>query len=421
MKKRILLVAIICLLVIPLFAGGSSEKSGEEGGAEKFVKIGVLASLTGTVSVAEGVELVNGVQMAIDELNAAGGIAGYKFKMVTGDVQNSTADVVATVVERFFGDRDVVGVICNQAAPSNFEIEMMAEQDMPYIIGSNSQQTKDIISPDPGKYMTVWSTAPIYDAYNTELVPVVKGLVDEGLLRLPNKKIAIITPDDAGYCQGIAEGLAKSFTADGWQVSNYDIIPFGEVNDFRGFLGKVRANPPAIVVNTDYQVGNEATFMLQFLENPTNSLLFIQYAPSVPEFVDLTKGKSTGVIYSLLGGILDTPSNPRAAELLKRYKDKYGVETGMQGVAGYERMMLYADALRKVGDPYDRLAVGKAIGQIDKQTAMGRLYFDQTTHLAVQGNDAIPIQFFQIQDGKRILFYPSQYADGKFIQPPWMK
>jgi len=421
MKKGFFLIAILCFLVSPLFAGGASEGTEEKSDSEKIVKIGVLASLTGTVSVAEGVELVNGVQMAIDELNAAGGVAGYKFEMVTGDVQNSTADVVATAVERFLGDPKVVCVISNQAAPSNFEIEMMAENDMPYIIGANSQQTEDIVSPDPDNYMTVWSTAPSYDAYNTELVPVVKGLEDKGLLNLPNEKIAIITPDDNGYCQGIAEGLAESFSNDGWEVSNYDVIPFGEVNDFRGFLGKVRSNPPAIVVNTDYQVGNEATFMLQFLEDPTNSLLFIQYAPSVPEFVDLTREKSTGVIYSLLGGILDTPSNPRAAEIIQMYKDKYGEETGMQGVAGYERMMVYADALEKVGNPYDRLAVGKAIGQTDKQTAMGRLYFDPATHLAVQGNDAIPIQFFQIQDGERILFYPEQYADGTFIQPPWMK
>ena len=45
-----------------------------------------------------------------------------------------------------------------------------------------------------------------------------------------------------------------------------------------------------------------ASFLNQFMEQPTKSLLFLQYAPSVPEFVTLTGKKSDGVIYDLLGG-----------------------------------------------------------------------------------------------------------------------
>jgi branched-chain amino acid transport system substrate-binding protein len=39
----------------------------------------------------------------------------------------------------------------------------------------------------------------------------------------------------------------------------------------------------------------------------------------------------------------------------------------------------------------------------------------------VQGDDAIPIQFFQLWDGKRVLFYPAAYSTGEFRMPPWMK
>ena len=99
-------------------------------------------------------------------------------------------------------------------------------------------------------------------------------------------------------------------------MTENDLLPFGEINDWRAFLSKVRNNPPAVLINTDYVSANAATFMSQFMEDPTNSLVFIQYAPSVPEFLDLTKEKSSGVVYNLLGGVLNTPSNPRAAEVL---------------------------------------------------------------------------------------------------------
>ncbi|MGY4473725.1 hypothetical protein [Bradyrhizobium sp. USDA 3364] len=83
--------------------------------------------------------------------------------------------------------------------------------------------------------------------------------------------------------------------------------------------------------------------------------------------------------------------------------------------------MLYADALKKVGDPKKRLAIGKAIGETSKLTAQGRLSFDPKTHLAVQSDDGFPIQFYQVWDGKRVLFSPQQHADGEFRMPPWMK
>jgi branched-chain amino acid transport system substrate-binding protein len=297
---------------------------------------------------------------------------------------------------------------------------MMAEQEMPYLIAANSAQTRDIIAPAPDKFPTVWSLTPSYDAYNTEMVPVIKGLQDSGKLKLANNKVALISSDNP-YSKTIMEGLKASFEAAGWTVTSADLLPFGEINDWRAFLARVRQDSPALVINTDYQPGNAAKFLTQFLEQPTNSLVFIQYAPSVPEFLDLTKERATGIVYNLLGGVLNTPKNPRAAEVSGKYKAKYGNEPGSYGPALYEEVYIYADALKKVGDPTKRLEIGKAMGETQKQIASGMLKFDPKTHLAVQGNDAIPIQFFQIWDGERILFYPTDYASGEFRSPPWMK
>lgn len=51
----------------------------------------------------------------------------------------------------------------------------------------------------------------------------------------------------------------------------------------------------------------------------------------------------------------------------------------------------------------------------------GHIVFDPATHLAKQGNDFVPIQFYQIWNGDRVLFYPPAYATGEFRKPPWMK
>ncbi|WP_333826537.1 ABC transporter substrate-binding protein [Pararhodobacter sp.] len=383
------------------------------------VKIGVLAPLSGAAA-ADGQEYVNGVQLAVDELNAQGGVAGHTFEVVVGDVGDASADAVATATRRLLSDRDMGAILTGYASNSNFEIEMMAEQEMVYLLSANSAQTEAIIAEDPEFFRTVWSFTPSYDAYETGVLPVIERLESEGNLTLPNRKIAIVSSDNP-YSRTIAEGLTASFEAGGWEITQNQLLPFGEINDWRGFLAQVRQDPPALLVNTDYLPGNAATFMSQFMENPTNSLVFIQYAPSVPEFLELTRGVSNGVVYNLLGGTLNTPTNPRAQEVVDRYLEAYGNEPGVYGIALYEQMMFYADALEAVGDPADRLAIGEWIGSANKQTAMGRIHFDQETHLAVQGDDGIPLQFFQIVEGERILFSPDEYATGSFMTPPWME
>ncbi len=387
--------------------------------ANKIAKIGVLAPMSGGAA-ADGEETLRGVKMAVEEINAAGGIAGYDFEVVLGDVKDQTSDAVVSAFERLNGTEHLDVILTGYATQSNFEIEYMAEANMVYMLAGNSNQTRAMVEKDPGKFSTIWSFTPSFDAYETELLPVVQGLADSGKLKLSNNKIAIVSSDNA-YSKSIYAGIKKSFKAAGWEVTVDEIVPSGEINDWRSLLTKVRNDPPAVIVNTDWMPSNAATFVSQFMEKPTDSLVFIQYGPSVPEFLKLTKEKSTGVVYNMLGGPLMSPKNPRAAEIGKKFKEKYGQESGGYGTGLYEMAMIYFDAVRKVGDPSDRSAIAKAIGETDKQVTIGRVKFDPKTHLSMQGNDYVPIQFYQIWDGKRTLFYPNKYSTGEFKAPPWMK
>ncbi|MEM1288597.1 MAG: ABC transporter substrate-binding protein [Pseudomonadota bacterium] len=385
---------------------------------DNVVKIGVMVPFTGAAA-ADGEEALRGVTLAVEEMNAAGGVAGYTFEVVTADT-GETAATATTAFQRLTGDPDVQVVLTGYATSSNFEIELMAEVGMPYILAANSQQTADIIAPDPDAFGTVWSLTPSYNAYNTDLVPVINQLVEAGSLTLPNREVALITSDNP-YSRTIYEGLKEAFIADGWEITADEIVPSGEINDWRAFLTRVRSDPPAILINTDWLPPNAATFVTQFAEQPTNSLVFIQYAPSVPEFIELTADNSTGIVYNLLGGVLDTPANPRADEIQEKFSARWEVESGTYGIALYEQTYIYFDALAQVGDPTDWPAIGAAIGSTDKQTAQGRVIFDPDTHLARQGDDFIPIQFYQIWEGERVLFSPEGYSTGEFRMPPWMQ
>ncbi len=123
--------------------------------------------------------------------------------------------------------------------------------------------------------------------------PAVEALAERAGITLRDKSVAIISSDNA-YSKTISEGMKVSFAEGGWTVVVDELVPFGEVGDWRAILAKVRETNPDLVINTDYLPGNSALFLTQFLEEPTNSLVFLQYAPSVPEFVTLTGDKSVG-------------------------------------------------------------------------------------------------------------------------------
>ena len=386
--------------------------------ASETLKIGVLAPLSGNAA-ADGQEMVRGAQMAVDELNAAGGVLGFQFEVAVGDTKDQNSDAVTAAFERLSGDKQVQVMMTGYASGSNFEIQSMGEDNMPYLISANSAQTRDIISKDPTSYPTVWSLTPSYDAYETGVLPMLEKLEKDGKLAFKTKKLALIGSDNP-YSKTIYNGIKKSFTGAGWTITVDEMVPFGQVNDWRAILAKVRSDPPDVVINTDYLPANEATFLQQYLETPTNSLLFMQYAPSVPEFVKLTADKSTGVLYDLLAGPILSPKNLRAKEIGDKFKAKFGVESGTYGISLYEEVMIYVDALKKVGKPDDHAAIGAALGSTDKQTALGRIVFDPATHLAKQGDDYVPLQFYQLRQGERVMLSPPVYATGTFELPPWM-
>jgi branched-chain amino acid transport system substrate-binding protein len=399
--------------------GAMAVAAAVSGAAADVVKIGVLAPLTGTMA-SDGADFVKGAQAAIDEQNAKGGVKGHTFEMVTADVKDESPDNVSSAVQRLLATDGVQAVLTGYASLSLFEVDLFADADMPYLSSGPSGSFSGIVAKAPDKYTCCWSLSPSYKGYETDVLPLVEKLSTYGIFKIRNKKLAMISSDNP-YSKAISEGMKASFTKAGWTVTVDEMVPFGQVNDWRASLAKVRQDPPDLVVNTDYQPGNSALFLKQFLDEPTQSLVFLQYAPSVPEFVDLTKAQSTGVLYNLIGGPIDSPGWPRGQQVQAMLTKKFGTAPGVYGAALYEEANIYFRALDTVGDPTNHEAIGKAIGAETFDTAPGPLAFDPKTHLALQDNDHIPVTFWQIWDGKRALIAPAKYATGTFQLPPWIK
>jgi branched-chain amino acid transport system substrate-binding protein len=385
----------------------------------KTANIGILVPVTGAFA-ADAKDVVNAGTMAMNDLNAAGGVCGgkarYIFKPVVADTENQRADAVISGFKRLSTTSDLNFVMTAYASTSNFEETLMSRANMPYLISANAAQTRGIIAKNPSKYPTVWSRVPSYDAYSTALPHLLEQWGKQGKLKLGNRTAYIISSDDP-YGSTIAKGLRAEFQKLHWKITGYETVPAFTVTDWHAALGRIRANPPTIVILTDSAPPIDAAFQNQFMQNPVNSLVFLQYGPSVPEFTKLAQKNANGIIYNLLGGAIPTLAS--AQQIESEYQKKYG-NGGYFSVIAYNEVMLYAYCVKQVGDPTDRTAIGKCLGTLDIKTPAGRLVFDQQTHLAKEGDNYMPILFFQIQNGKREVISPDKYASASVMPPPWM-
>ncbi len=385
---------------------------------DKTLTLGVLGAFAGPFA-ADAVEGYNGAALAAKEINAAGGVAGYMFEVEKFDTKEMTPDAVLTAVERLKATDNLGAIVTPFGSLSGFEMDYVAEIGVPYMVAANSNQYRSIIQEDPDFYKNVWSLAPSYDAYQTELPKVIEAMIESGSFAPGDKTYAIIGSDNP-YSMPIYEGLKVAMDDMGWTMTFDDVVPPVEINDWRVMLSQIRENPPAVIINTEASSSNAASFMNQFMEDPTDSLLFIQYAPSVPEFVDLTKDNSTGVLYNMLGGPISGEVRPRTKEIGDKYKAEYGYDSSIYGYICYEMVYLYADLLEKIGDPMDYAAINAELAMTDKEMVHGRVKFDPATHLSIQGDGYLPIQFYQIWEGERITIHPQEFATGESQTPPWM-
>jgi branched-chain amino acid transport system substrate-binding protein len=103
--KRVIGIVLTAFLALPLFAGGGADKGGP---ASKTIRLGVLAPLTGTnAEYGKGFQV--GMQMAVDRINAAGGVNGYTLELIIRDSKGDPKE--SSDLCRQFADNDEIYAI----------------------------------------------------------------------------------------------------------------------------------------------------------------------------------------------------------------------------------------------------------------------------------------------------------------------
>lgn len=293
------------------------------------IKIGLVASQSGELRP-WGIDSINGAKLAVEEVNAAGGINGKKVELLIGDSQ-SKAEQGKSAAERLISE-GVLGLLGEVASGITIQMGQSAfEKGIPVVaIGATKTDLTDI-------------GANIFRVCYTDAFqgPVMATFAFEEL-RL--RKVAIMTDLKAPYSVGLSESFRKKFEELGGQVVGEEKYEGGNT-DFRGQLTKIKDLAPDGMFLSGYfnEVGPIA-----------------RQARELGITVPLLGGDgwdSSEILQSggdaIVGGFFCNHYNNREARpevkaFLDKWKAKYGGEPGTtMGALGYDATMLMIDALKR--------------------------------------------------------------------------
>ena len=414
-KRSGLLVAAIVVLALAVTlvggaCGGSEDTSAD--GTEEPILVGGIVPLTGAYA-ADGLMQKRGLEMAVADLNASGGVLGRPVKLELFDVQDQLPENIKASADYLLGKKKVDAVFDGYAGYGPEWLEFGAKSDVPFIRGDGSARMAAMVAAEPETY---WNTFGVYQTEAEYGARAAKSLLSfEEDYEFPNNKIAMIHGDiewDLKYTEGIAE----VFKAAGWEVVLDETVPYG-TTDWGPVLTKLRAVDPAVVTCSVLSVQDISAFVKQFMQDPTSSLLDISYMNSFPEVREAVGPEIAGV----MGYVTSRFLGPEHEEWLARYEEMFG-EPYVQHLiipGMYDEVMIWAAAVNAVGDPKDYKAIADYIRTNPYSGLQGTYDFNnpgQTAHETPE----LPIGYCQAQaDGSLLFFGTDEFIFPPYITPAW--
>ncbi len=295
------------------------------------IKIGLFADLTGQTS-AFGQSSKNGAQLAVDEINAAGGVVGKKLEMVIEDDQGRP-EQAKTVVSKLI-NQDKVQVILGEAASTNSlaAAPVAQEAKIPMIThASTNEQVTQV-----GNYI-----------FRICFIDSFQGSVMAKFAanNLKAKTAAIIGDVNSTYSKGLTEVFEKEFTNLGGKIVSKQSYTQNDP-DFKGQLTTVRALNPDVIYIPGYY-GQVGIIAKQARELGMTMPLLGGDGWDAPEIWKLGgEGLKNTFISNHYAS--DNPA-PEVQNFVKSYKERYGVQPDSMAVLAYDAVKLLADAVKRAG------------------------------------------------------------------------
>jgi urea transport system substrate-binding protein len=366
LSRRLACAAVAAGLILGACGGGGDDAatpagdvSGEVTG--DTVKVGVLQSLSGTMSISE-VAVKNSELLAIKEINAAGGVLGKKIKPIVEDGE-SKPEVFAQKIEKLITTDKVAVVFGGWTSASRKAMK-------PVVEGANGLLFYPVqyegLEVSPNIFYTGATT-------NQQIVPALDYMKEQGLTRV------YLVGSDYAFPRTANKEIKAYAKANGLEILGEDYLQLGDTN-VQGIVQKVLAAKPQVVFNTLNGDSNVSFFKeLKAKGNTPDKIQTVS--------VSIAEEEVGGVgVDNLLGHLVawnyyQTTGGEKNAKFVEAFKAEYGAEknTADPIEAGYNSVYIWKAAVEKAGS-FDVKKVTAAAGGLELDTPEGLLTVHPTNH-----------------------------------------
>lgn len=372
---------------------------------------------------ADGEQMQNGSGLAIEEINSAGGIAGRKIDRIVIDADVASPEGVTTAFRKLVSsnvDAFVVGYL-QVDAPS---YDIAAAYGAPYLHGNTIEAGVARVRANPQKYYNIFNVDSTEVHYGKNMPLFLDRLAKTGQWA-PKTKTVHFIQGDLAYSQTISQAAQAAFKAAGWKSMGVEKV-VTPINDWGPVISKLHSGPAAVIMNCHPAPADLAAFIKQFNANPTDSLVYMQYGPSIPQFLQLAGAAANGSIWSTVVG---TPNDVIGLDFQKKYQARFKKPAGFANAGQcYDEVNMLARAWAMVGDPRNFKAVCNVLRTQIHRGVSGSFWLNHPG----QSNWLYPFEtedsslgephlFFQIQNQKQKIIFPPLYADTTFKKAPYQK
>jgi branched-chain amino acid transport system substrate-binding protein len=330
--------------------------SGCGGGDDNTTPVAVVGPITGQYA-SFGAQMKNGGEMAVADINEAGGVLGKKLDLSIGDDACDPKQAVAVANQMTAGGAKLVaGHYCSGSSiPAS---KVYADGDMVQIspASTNPTFTDDRAGPN------IYRVCGRDDQQG--------GIAGKYLAaNFADKNIAFVD-DKTAYGKGLAAETKKAMGEAGKQAAMEESITAGE-KDYSALVSKLKQANIDVIYFGGYHT--EAGLIIrQMRDQGMNTILMGGDALITQEFWSITGDAGEGTLMTFSP---DPRKNPAAADLVKRFKDK-GIEPEGYVLYTYAALQAWKQAAEKAKS-VERDEIVKALNDTEFDTVVGKFKFNE--------------------------------------------
>lgn len=366
MKKR-LMAAALAAVMLAASATGCAQKgttqstAGGTTATGNTIKIGGLAPQTGSVSV-YGIATNNGVKLAVNAINKAGGVLGKQIEYIAYDEKGDATEAVNAYNKLIQNDK-VIALVGDVTSKPTMAVAQKAVKDgIPMITATGT--AADITKAGKNIFR-----ACFIDPFQGDLMAAYAAK------KLNAKTAAIIYDNGDDYSTGVANAFESGAKAAGITITAKEAYQSGSV-DFKSQLTKIKAgNPDVIMVPVYYS--DVALIAVQAKDIGIKAkLLGADGWDGVLEKIDASNLDAVKDCYFCSQYSAES-TDPKLQAFLKEYKTEYKMDANMFAVLGYDAMGMMVEAIKNANST-DSAKICDAMQALNYKGLTGTTTFDSS-------------------------------------------